>query len=121
MKQDERDERMIQTVRRELDRSTGDLDGAIAGRLAEIRAKAVAEAGRRHFPFLPRWVTVGGVATLTAAAVAGIIWFSSPSVEPVPVAVQDDPEQIELIAANDHIQLYEDIEFYHWLAAQENQ
>lgn len=121
MRQNERDEIMIQTVRRELDRSTGDLEGTLAGRLAEIRAGAVTEAARRRFPFIPRWVTVGGVATLTAAAVAGIIWFTAPSLEPVPVAVQDDPEQVEMIAANDHIQLYEDIEFYHWLAAQEKQ
>lgn len=113
----ERDERLVAMVREHLDAGVDALDGRTTARLREARLKAVESArGRRGWFRLPRWVAVGGVATATAAILAVGVWLSDAPRESV-VATADD---IEVVAAQDQMQLYEDLEFYRWLATQEN-
>lgn len=116
MNRDEREEKLLEAVRKHLDESVEAIDARTAARLREIRVGALAgaEGMRRRFMF-PRWVTVGGLATAAVAVAAGL-WFAEVRKEPA-VATIDD---IEIVVAQEQMQLYEDLEFYRWLAEQEN-
>lgn len=117
MKPEERDERMVKMVKEHLDAGVDALDDLTAARLRAVRLKAVESAeGKRGGLRFPRWVAVGGLATAAAAVLAVGLWVSGPPREST-VATADD---IEIVAAQEQMQFYEDIEFYRWLAAQEN-
>lgn len=117
MKPEERDERLVEMVKEQLDAGVDALDDLTAARLRAMRLKAVesAEGGRGWFRF-PRWVAVGGLATAAVAVLAVGLWVTDPPREST-VATADD---IEIVAAQEQMQFYEDMEFYRWLAAQEN-
>ncbi|WP_298273540.1 hypothetical protein [Geobacter sp.] len=116
MNRDERDDRLIETIRGHLEERTAALDGRTAARLREMRFAAVEAAGRRRwFAAIPRWATAGGVATIAVAVVATSLWFTRVQREK-PVAGIDD---MEIITTREHIQLYEDLDFYRWLAEQD--
>lgn len=117
MKPEERDERMVEMVKGHLDASVGALDDRTAARLRAMRLKAVESAeGRRGWFRHPRWFAVGGLATVAAVVLAVGLWVTERPREST-VATADD---IEIVAAQEQMQLYEDMEFYRWLAAQEN-
>jgi len=117
MKPDGREHEVVDLVRDHLERSTEALDASTSARLREARLKALAAAEGRGWIFrVPRWLTAGGVATVTAAAIAGVIWFADVRTA-ADVATLDD---MEIVAAKEQMQLYEDLEFYRWLAAREN-
>ena len=116
MSTEKRDERLVEMVRGHLDAGLDTLDDRTAARLRAVRLRAVESAeGRRGFRF-PRWATVGGLATAAAAVLAVSLWVSERPRESS-VATADD---IEIVAAQEQMQFYEDIEFYRWLAAREN-
>lgn len=113
----ERDERLVAMVKEHLDAGVDALDNRTTARLRAARLKAVESArGRRGWFRLPRWVAVGGFATAAAAILAVGVWLSDAPRESA-VATADD---LEIVAAQDQMQLYEDLEFYRWLATQEN-
>ncbi|MBT1075676.1 DUF3619 family protein [Geobacter grbiciae] len=117
MSPEERNERMVAMVKEHLDARADALDDRTAARLRAIRLQAVesAEGKRGWFRFL-RWIAVGGLATAAVAVLAVSLWMTGPRRENT-VATADD---IEIVAAQEQMQFYEDIEFYRWLAAQEN-
>lgn len=113
----ERDERLAAMVREHLDAGVDALDDRTTARLRAARLRAVESArGRRVWFRLPRWVAVAGFATAAGAVLAVGVWLYDPPRESA-VATADD---IEIVAAQDQMQLYEDLEFYRWLATQEN-
>jgi len=113
----ERDERLVAMVKEYLDAGVDTLDGRTTARLREARLKAMETAqGRRGWFHGPRWVAVGGGTVAAAAVLAVGVWLSDSPRESA-VATADD---IEIVAAQDQMQLYEDLEFYRWLATQEN-
>jgi hypothetical protein len=59
---------------------------------------------------------VGGLTTAAAAVLAVSLWMTDPPRDTT-VATADD---IEIVAAQEQMQLYEDLEFYRWPATQEN-
>ncbi len=113
MNTEDRDRELLDRVRTTLDASTGNLDAATLHRLRRGRLDALeaAAVGRRHF-FLPRWVTAGGVATVAVLGVAASVWLSASR----PVLPDKQVEDLEIIAAKEHFDLYADLEFYRWLA-----
>ncbi|BDV41873.1 hypothetical protein GURASL_07960 [Geotalea uraniireducens] len=110
------DERLIETITAHLDRSTETLDDEIARRLRQTRAGAVEAAGRQRLGGSFRWLTAGGVATAAILIVAGVLWMNSGR-KVTTVANLDD---MEIVTAREQIQFYEDLDFYRWLATQEN-
>jgi hypothetical protein len=116
MKNYSSDKEFLEGVRDALDRNAVSLDEDTLLRLRQIRLDAVESAGRgRRFFAFPSLVTAGGLATAAVVAVAVAIW-SEPARQPLPVS---HPEDVQVLVAKDHLDLYQDLDFYRWLSQNE--
>jgi len=102
------DERQfVQRLSKALDAGQETLDPAIRRRLREARHTALEQlAPRRRF-----WQPVAAFA-VAASLVAAVLWWPGSSTMLPAAAVQD----VDVIASDDSLQLYEELEFYEWLA-----
>jgi hypothetical protein len=114
MSMEEKERLLREKVRNELDASVADLDRETLRRLREARFSALAEAERRRALRLqiPRWVTAGGLATVAVVVVVLSIWLAEPRLS-LPVK---QPEDVDILTAHEHLDMYKDLEFYRWLA-----
>ena len=87
-------------------------------RLGDIRVRALSAAGEKRPGFFSpgRWVMVGSFAAASMAAVALFFWLS-PSPDPLPPGQVED---LEIIASQERIDLYQNLDFYRWLETTEN-
>ncbi len=109
-------ERFEQQIRQTLDQSSAGLDGETLSRLRQARSQALAAARPR--PARPnRWMPAAAMAGITTLAVG--IWLQQPSQESP--ALLAGIEDIELLAAQEDIEFYEDLDFYLWLESQAQQ
>ncbi len=106
---------VVEIVRGALDRSVTELDNRTAERLRRIRLAAVEQAGtdKPRWFAVHRWITAGGIAAFAALVLAVSVWVTVPRQIQPPGQVDD----IEILTANDHLDIYENMEFYRWLAA----
>ncbi len=98
-----------------LDRSADALDAPTRARLQATRRQALAQA---HAPrgFAPRWfVPVGAVAALAVVVALGLWWMPTTGTPPMAASAED----AELLFAADNLELYQNLDFYRWLAAKE--
>jgi len=102
-------------VRARLDESTQSLDAATLSRLNQARHAALAarSRGRRAW-----WLPAAGLAASCALVLAVVAWYppahrAGPAAPAHPAVADAD------IAADDGIEFYQDLEFYAWLDAQE--
>ena len=113
----EEDRSFIKKIKHHLDEGTEQLDAGIQSKLTRMRHEAL-DAGERRGLFAGfglwdpalRWP---GLATAGAATLAVFLYFQTPA------GIQPDFEDIELLASEDTLELYEELEFYTWLAEQE--
>jgi len=98
----------------ELDAAAERLEPGLLARLAHARRQAVAVAEKRQLRFfiVPRWVTAGGLATTAVLVIASSIWFSGRQEKPAAMPGDD----LEIVSTQDHLDMYEDLDFYLWLA-----
>ena len=107
---DERDEEWLRRVRAQLDADVDGLDAATASRLNRARQRALAERPRA------RWLRIAVPAFALAAAFA----IAVPLLRtPLQAPAADGTEAFELLVADDSLAMYEDLEFYAWLDAEE--
>ena len=107
----EEEHSFIQKIKKELD--AGTVDAGVQSRLTRMRHDALDAGERRGFSLkdsIWRWP---GLATAGAAALAVFLYFQTPG------GVQPNFEDIDLLASEDPLELYEDLEFYAWLAEEE--
>ena len=98
-----------------LDRSAGALDAPTRARLQAARRQALAQAPAPR-GFVPRWfVPVGTVAALAVVAALGLWWLPASAPPPMVANLED----VELLFAADNLELYQNLDFYRWLAAKE--
>lgn len=118
MNMDERERRFLEKIRSELDAGAENLDRETLRRLHGARVTALAEVERRRTGWLriPRWVTAGGVATAAVVVVAVSIWLAEPR-QTLPARQAED---LEILTAQEHLEMYKDLEFYRWLADADN-
>lgn len=116
---DERERLFLEKARKELDAGAENLDAETLLRLRQARLRAVEEAGRRRWWRLavPRWVTAGGLATAIMLVVAVSVWFNA-SQERLPVRQAED---VEIVTAQENLDISKDLEFYRWLAAADHE
>ncbi len=110
----EQETRFLGKARQALLASEDRLDAATLARLREARAKAVEAAGEpaRGLFRVPNWMRAGAFATAAAAVIVFAVWVDPPKQE-LPVKSVDE---FEIVLYADNLELYEDLDFYEWLA-----
>ena len=123
-KQSNEDERFVQTAQELLRDSAEHLDAATLSQLNQARQKALAEldSGRKHGRSrFSQWVPAGAVAA--TAVLAAILWTGqiAPPTEDQDFIAQEIPldvaTDIELLLAEESLEMIEDLEFFTWLDA----
>lgn len=111
-------EEALSRARMALEQSSDSISPDVLAKLRIIRGGAVELAEKREQSLfcLPRWVTVGGVATLAVLVVAVSLWFS-PVGTGTPAKSDDD---IDIITSNEQLEFYEELDFFLWLEEREN-
>ena len=114
----EKEARFLEKARQSLLASEDRLDAGMLSRLREVRLRAVeaSDARGRGFFRIPNWMRVGAFATAVAAVMVFTIWVDTPRQE-LPVKNADD---IEIVLNVDNMDIYEDLDFYEWLAGTGN-
>jgi hypothetical protein len=117
----EKEARFLEKARQSLLAGEEQIDAVTASRLRDARRKAVEAAGAREKGFfrIPNWARIGGVATAAAAVLVFMIWFDTPR-QDLPVKSADDLEIVLNVDSADTMDLYEDLDFYEWLAGAGN-
>lgn len=106
----------LESARTKLEASVNALDAHTLSRLHSARSHAVEAAGRQPFWRAPDWLLpLGAVASATLVLVVGsVLWMSNPPDNYAALA----PEEREIVASEDNLEIYTDLDFYHWLAQQ---
>jgi len=107
---EDREKHFLDAARRVLDQAERDLDGATRARLRAARARALNEGRRPWTRPGAWWLPLGGFAAAAVVVLAVALWFAAPSGAPPGI------EDLELLTALDNQELYDEPEFYRWLA-----
>jgi hypothetical protein len=107
------EEEFLTGVRKTLDRSTESLNPETLRRLRTARFEALERvgAGRLSWFRLHRWITAGGLTTITVLALGISLRVGSPVRNP-PLR---QPGDLEILTSQDQLDLYKDLDFYRWL------
>jgi hypothetical protein len=118
MNGDEQEKRLLEKAKGLLSEAAENLDSQTRRRLERIRLDALSAADGKEARFFPRsrWVTVGAFAAAGMAAVAVFFWLRTSTGDFPDKHIED----FEIIASTDNIDLYENLDFYRWLATKEN-
>ena len=117
MNGDERKQKLLAGLKGVLDQSCERIDANTLTRLKAGRLRAVELAGSRYSLFFrrPHWLTAGGLATAALLMVMVTGWFVA-SRQSRPAQQLED---LEIMAAQEQLDLYADLDFYRWLPADE--
>lgn len=112
-KSDQSELEFIASVRADLNRSAAALDENTLKALSHARRHALSHRRR------PRtyWKFAGGMALAGLAALAVVRVYQPAPTTAQPATGMDD---MELLSSNEELDLYQDFEFYYWLAANEH-
>ncbi len=111
------DARWTDAARRMLDEAADDLDAATLSQLNRARQAALAASRTRR---APAWAWPALFAAAASCALAVLVWpVAQAPLETTPpgMIVAGD---LELLAADAELALYEDLEFYAWLDTQQS-
>jgi hypothetical protein len=106
---------VVEKARGVLDRSVTELDIRTVEKLRQIRLVAIEEAapGKAHWFAVRRWAMAGGIAAFVVLVVAVSLWINAPR----QIQMAGQMEDIEILTSQEHLDIYEDMEFYRWLAS----
>lgn len=122
LNQDPLDQRWIGQAKTLLDQSAQGLDAATLSRLNRVRQAALAHA-RPHAA--PRWFLPTGLASACVLLLAVAAWHvyapsgNSTRLPVLPVAAASSGGDLDLVSSDDSLELYQNLEFYAWLDAQD--
>ena len=111
MNENEEDKRFLKQVKKTLDEGSSRLDPGIQSRLTQIRFKAMESKSSRWFP---EWLYQPATqwASVACALLLVVLYFGEPNKTQMGPGLED----IDLLASADVLELYEELEFYAWLA-----
>ena len=104
------DDRFETRIRDALDEGLDGIAPDVARRLRRARHEAIAQADRRS---LRRWAPAAALA-LASLVLAAVILRPAEKPAELPLTAAD----LEIIAADDSLQFYEELDFYQWLATE---
>ena len=114
MSEEDREKVFLEKAKAVLDESEEDLDAHILSRLRQARSRAL-QGEEKERPGLRTWfpfpVAASMVAALLAIFVAVIYLTRPPGLEP-----HKSIGDLEILASNDHLELYANLDFYDWLS-----
>ena len=109
---DNPDERIARTAKQSFDESVDRLDAATLSSLNRGRQAALAEIARSSRRW-QQWMPATGLA---AAVLLAVFAFRGPAEVDF---VGEPATDIEILLSEESIEMFEDLEFYSWLATQE--
>jgi len=112
MKKDDAKQKFVDDIRGVLDASADDIDAATRARLAAARRTALMPA-RAPVSWL---VPVAATASLALALVVGLVLWPEQNTHDESVLAID---ALPVLGSPDDLELYENLEFYQWLAEQQ--
>ncbi len=101
------DSKLNNRIRSTLDASLDKLDPDVRRRLQQARHAALETSAKPRMPF---WQPAGALLLVSVLLLSVFIWPERQNM-PAPMALAD----LELMTADDSLQLYEDLDFYQWL------
>ena len=106
----------LQQLKSRLDEDTEALDAETLSRLNRSRQAALQQLDKKKSWFsMPAWMpATGGLATVML--LTGVLMFKA---EDVAVITDNGAVEMEIIAAQDSFELYEQLDFYLWLAEED--
>lgn len=107
-KHDSQNDILLNNIHNTLDESARDIDGATLSRIRQARAAAVEKAGKKTLAWRT-WLS-GAAATACVLSLSFAFLMNSPEQELLPTEAE------LLYASEEDLELYEDLEFYEWLA-----
>jgi hypothetical protein len=114
MSKEDREKAFLERARAVLDESEQDLDANILSGLRRARTRALQGEERREtrlwhwFPF----PAAAGMVTALAAILVAVFYLTRPPVLEPHKSIGD----LEILASSDYLDLYENLDFYAWLA-----
>ncbi len=113
MKAKETEDKFVQEFKKALDQSARDLDAGTLARLTRARQAALAKQKATVVPWW-QWMKYPAAGLATALLIFTFVNITRPPQDySGPVATLED---MDIIAAADHLELYADLDFYSWLA-----
>ena len=113
MNEDRQHGELIAATRELLDNSARDLDAQTVSQLRRARSRAVNRLAR--FDPVGGWFPSAAVATVTLVVLAVVLW--KPATYPGSGSMVED---IEVLSSADTLDIYQDLDFYQWLASDEH-
>ena len=112
MKEPGKDEAFVNQAKERFDDSVERLDAATLSQLNQVRHRALAELGgaKLRGQWL-RWAPAAGIATAAVVTVM-VMNGPAPTVTDEPITASD----FEMLLEDDGLEMFEDLEFYSWLA-----
>lgn len=113
MSKNEKD--FLDFARRKLNQGTDHLDPDTRNKLIAMRNRALnIPEGKSIFP---QWAPLPVMGLLTAALFIILVYAKPPTAPNIDTGLED----LEILASVDQLELYEDLEFYEWLANENNE
>ena len=110
-----KEQQFIDNVKKALDLDAENLDAGTQAKLTRARHRAL-DAGERKGFDLRQWFSVPVMGWATASIlVLGLAFFVQQSNSTLPPL-----EDIDLLVAEDNLEFYDGLEFYAWLAEEDN-
>lgn len=107
---------LLEPLTEALDQQSEALDAATLSQLRQARARALEEMDKKR-PVRPTLVWAGGLVSACAMVLAVVlVWPNNQDFSPV---LTQEFADIDLLMEEDNMELYEELDFYIWLQAQE--
>lgn len=115
---DQSEQKFLERSRATFDRSVAELDPAVCARLARARRAAlanIAQPASRHLAW--GWLPAGAVASIAVGLFVTLLWIKPAPDHPVALIAENSAD-LDILLAEDDLDLYADLEFYTWLDSQ---
>ena len=120
MNTNEKDDIFVQKAREAFLASVAGLDPEVLGRLRAARVRAVEAVGQKTLWF-QGWRLPAGAAAVIAVGVLGTLLWMGLGASPAPTPFSSASTDAPMMMTGDSMDMYADMDFYQWMAAQEDQ
>lgn len=115
MNEYDKEQKFLHTVSTALDESLDHIDAHAQSRLRQARSKAMQSIEKKSWLQPTAWLSAGSIAAICIVAITGILYLNASSTG-LPVNGFAD---VDLIASDESLELFENLEFYQWLQQEE--